>query len=100
VAVLSDFEKEVVRAIEPALFGYRLLQLEESHREIKARMETLATKQDVKDIKERIDLSTEHRFEWWKLVVGAFLAAVLFFGFQLAANAINSPNTTYAAPRR
>jgi hypothetical protein len=100
VAVLSEFEKEVARAVAPGVIEWRVLEVEKKLQKVEDRMETLATKQDVRDIKNEIRGQAEHRFEWWKLVVGAFLAAVLFFGFQLAANAINSPNTTYAAPRR
>lgn len=86
----DSFEKEVARAISPALFEYRLHQLEVGHRKIEARMETLATKADVREIKERIDQAAEHRFEWWKLVVAGFLSAVLVFGFTLAANALSA----------
>jgi hypothetical protein len=86
----DSFEKEVARAISPALFEYRLKQLEDGHQKIERRMETLATKQDVKDIKDQIATAAEHRFEWWKIVAAGFLSAFLVFGLTLAANAISS----------
>jgi hypothetical protein len=74
------------------LVEYRLNELEKGHADIRGRMETLATKADVREIKQKIDAASatqdDRRFEWWKVIVaGAFSAALVFIA-QITANAL------------
>jgi hypothetical protein len=92
----NEYEREFARTAAPSLSEYRLSQLEQRVERNEQRMETLATKADVREIKEKIDIASatqdDRRFEWWKVIVaGAFSAALVFIA-QLAANALVQPH--------
>lgn len=73
----DDFERRAAWFVAPAVIEERVKGLDARVEKMEHRVEQLATKDDVADLKKTIEKKNDRSFDWLKTVVGGAAAGII-----------------------